>query len=150
MSQSLSFVLVHLTFSTRDRRPLIKDTIQPEMHAYMATLARDLRSDCLRVGGTADHVHLAICIARTVTIAKMAESVKANSSRWIKAQGPEFVKFAWQKGYAAFSVGPADRYALLHYIDTQAEHHARRDYQTEMRALFTKYDVGFDERFVWK
>ena len=150
MPQSLSFVLVHLIFSTKDRRPLLHDNIRPELHAYMSTLARDLRSDCLRVGGTADHVHLAICLARTVTVAKMAEVLKANSSRWIKGKGTEFEKFAWQTGYAAFSVGPADRHALLRYIDTQATRHARRDYQAEMRALFSKYDIGFDERFVWK
>ncbi|AFL88963.1 transposase [Terriglobus roseus DSM 18391] len=148
MSQSLARVLVHIVFSTKDRCPWLDDSIRLEMHAY---LVGAVQSDnvLLRVGGVADHVHLAIFLSRTESVAKLVERLKVSSSKWIKARDPQFSTFAWQKGYAVFSVGLRDKAALIEYIDNQATHHVRRDFQAEMRALFAAYDVDFDERFVW-
>ena len=75
------------------------------------------------------------------------EELKANSSRWVKAHGVK--GFAWQRGYGAFSVSPADADALTRYIEEQETHHRKRDFQEEMRAFFEKYHVVFDERYVW-
>ncbi len=150
MSQSLSFLLIHIIFSTKDRRPWLNDTIRPELHAYMASVAGTGENYCFRVGGVEDHVHIAVLLARNVTVSELVARLKVSTSKWIKTKGPEFERFRWQKGYAAFSVGPGDREALLAYIDAQAVHHQKRDYQAEMRALFTKYGVAFDERFVWE
>ncbi len=149
MPQSLSYVLIHIVFSTKDRRPLITDTIRPELHAFLATILSNSENICVRIGGVADHVHIAMFLARTATIARVVEKLKIASTKWIKAKGPEFARFAWQRGYAAFSVGLGDRKALVTYIDDQATHHQRRDFQAEMRAMFTQYGVAFDERFVW-
>jgi hypothetical protein len=115
----------------------------------MAAVAGGGENYCFRVGGIDDHVHIALLLARNATVAKVVETIKVASSKWIKSNGSEFKKFAWQTGYAAFSVGPSDRAALLRYIEGQAAHHVRRDFKAEMRALFTKYGVAFDERFVW-
>ncbi len=149
MPQSLAYVLVHIVFSTKDRRPLLTDTIRPELYAYLATILSNSENICVRIGGVDDHVHIALFLARTETISRIAERLKIASSKWIKAKGPEFAKFGWQRGYAAFSVGLSDRSALVKYIDNQAAHHSRRDFQAEMRAMFTQYGVAFDERFVW-
>lgn len=149
MPQSLAFVLVHLVFSTKDRRPLLDGTIRPEMHVYLASVLSGSENVCVRVGGVADHVHVAMFLARTESISRVVERLKVSSSKWVKTKGPEFARFGWQRGYAAFSVGLSDRAALVRYIDGQAEHHQRRDFQAEMRAMFVKYGVGFDERFVW-
>jgi hypothetical protein len=65
----------------------------------------------------------------------------------MKRQGVE--DFAWQRGYGAFSVSPADVGALIRYIEGQEAHHRKRDFQGEMRAFFEKYHVAFDERYVW-
>jgi putative transposase len=148
MPQSLPYVLVHLIFSTKQRRPFLSEAIRSEMYAYLASV---MGSDniCVRVGGVSDHVHVALFIARTESMSKLVERLKVSSSKWIKTKGPEFTKFGWQRGYAAFSVGLSDRGALVRYIDGQAAHHGRRDYQAEMRAMFAKYGIAFDERFVW-
>jgi putative transposase len=148
MPQSLSYVLVHLIFSTKGRRPLLTDAIRIELHAVLASSV-GAENTCVRVGGVSDHVHVALYIARTETMAKLVERLKVSSSKWIKTKGPQFAKFGWQRGYAAFSVGLGDRAVLVRYIDGQAVHHQRRDYQAEMRAMFAKYGVAFDERFVW-
>ena len=147
MPQTLSFNLVHVVFSTKNRLPLIADDIAGELHAYLAGTVRKLNCECFRVGGIADHVHLAIRLAATVTAAKIVSEVKTSSSAWMKERG--ITSFAWQRGYGMFSVSPADIDALVRYIEEQAAHHRKRSFEDEMRAFFEKYHVAFDERYVW-
>jgi REP element-mobilizing transposase RayT len=149
MPQSLSFVLVHIIFSTKDRAPVLDATVLPALHAYLATVARNTDSECYRVGGVADHVHLAVRISRTVAIAKLVEDLKTSSSKWLKTQSPGLALFSWQRGYGAFSVGPSDLDILRHYIDDQEKHHRTKSFQDEYRAFLTKYGVEYDEHYVW-
>ena len=149
MPQSLSLVLVHLLFSTKDRYPYLAAGVRPSLFSYLATVARNQGHECYRVGGVADHVRLAIRLSRTVTVAALVEELKTSSSKWLKTQSPEHVTFAWQRGYGAFSVGSADSGALLAYIDAQEEHHRTRSFQEEYRAFLAKYGIQFDERYVW-
>ncbi len=149
MPQSLAFVLVHVVWSTKGRRPVLGEALRPGLHAYLATVVRGAKGDCFRVGGVADHVHLAIRIHPTRSVARLVSEVKTSSSAWLKTRSPELAGFAWQRGYGAFSVGPADLGALIRYIDQQEAHHTRRGFQEEMRGFFAKYHVAFDERYVW-
>ena len=149
MAQSLSLILIHVVFSTKDRVPLLDSSVRPSLYAYLASVARNADCECFRVGGVADHVHLAIGLSRTVTVAKLIEELKTSSSKWLKSQSPGLFGFAWQRGYGSFSVGPSDLNALLQYIDNQEEHHRTRTFQEEYRAFLTKYGIPFDERYVW-
>jgi REP element-mobilizing transposase RayT len=147
MPQTLSFNLVHIVFSTKNRAPLIHEDTFATLHAYLAGTARRLDCECYRVGGVNDHVHLAVKLATTKTAAKLVSEIKTASSIWMKEQGSR--NFAWQRGYGLFSVSPADLAALIQYIDGQATHHRKRSFQDEMRAFFEKYRIAFDERYVW-
>ena len=155
-AQPISFVLIHLIFSTRAQRPWLDVAIAPEMHGVIAASIAAQGQSCLRVGGTADHVHIALKLRETTRLDRLIARTKLDSTRWYKQKlgdgsgETEFDRFAWQRGHAAFSVSPADRLALVHYIDTQREVHARKGFQDEMRGLFAKYDVQIDERFFWK
>lgn len=149
MPQSISYLLTHIVFSTKDLAPVLDATVRPALHAYLATVARNVDCECFRVGGVADHVHLAVRLSRTITMAQLIEKLKTSSSKWLKTQSPALAAFAWQRGYGAFSVGPSDLNALLHYIDTQEEHHKTRTFQDEYRAFLKKYGIEFDERYVW-
>lgn len=147
MPQTLSLNLVHVVFSTKDRVPLIGDDVAPDLHAYLAGTARELGCECFRVGGIADHVHLALRLPSTQAAADVVSRLKTSSSVWMKEKGVH--QFAWQRGYGLFSVGPPDREALVRYIDDQKSRHAKRSFQDEMRAFLVKYGVAFDERYLW-
>jgi putative transposase len=129
MPQSLSLVIIHVIFSTKDRHPFLDPNIRPKMHAYLSTVTRNIGCEAYRIGGVADHVHLAIRMSRTITIADRS--------------------FAWQRGYGCFSVGPADVEALRAYIDDQENHHKTRTFQEEFRMFLKKYGVAYDEAYVW-
>jgi putative transposase len=149
MSQSLSCVLVHLVFSTKDRAPILDSSVRPALNGYLATVARKAGCECFRVGSVADHVHLALRIPRTITIAQLVEELKTSSSKWVKTQSTALKGFAWQGGYGAFSIGPASLEALKRYIDEQEEHHRTRSFQQEYRRFLERYGVDYDERYVW-
>ena len=149
MPQSLSYLLVHIVFSTKDRAPILDASIRPDLYAYLATVARNDGCECYCVGGISDHVHLVIRLSRTLTIAHLIEELKTSSSKWLKTQSPALSQFSWQRGYGAFSVGPSDLEALRTYINDQEEHHRKRTFQEEYRAFLQKYGVDYDERYVW-
>jgi len=149
MPQSLDKVLLHLIFSVKDRCPCLNASIRPTLHADLASVARKAGCECPRVGGVADHVHLAVQLSRTITIAALVEELKTSSSIWLKTQAQELSNFAWQRGYGVFSAGPSDLDALRNYIDNQEEHHTTRTFQDEYLAFLKKYGVAYDERYVW-
>ena len=149
MPQSLSHCIIHVIFSTKNRRPFLDSATRSKLHAYLATVARNTDCECYRVGGMADHVHLAIRLSRTVPIADLVENLKTSSSKWLKNQTPELTSFSWQRGYGCFSVGPSDLDALCAYIDNQEEHHRIRTFQEEYRMFLNKYGVKYDETYVW-
>ena len=149
MPQSLSLVIVHVVFSTKERRPFFDLDTRPKLHAYLASVARNAGCEAFRVGGVADHVHLAIRMSRTITIAELIETLKTSSSKWVKTQSDSLSSFAWQRGYGCFSVGPSDLDSLIKYIDEQETHHAHRSFQDEFRMFLKKYGVEFDEAYVW-
>jgi REP element-mobilizing transposase RayT len=149
MSQSLSLVIVHLIFSTKDRRRLLDSAFRSAAYAYLATVARNAGCECYRAGGMPDHVHLAIRLARTITIAELVENLKTSSSKWVKRQPKSETAFAWQRGYGCFSIGPRDLDALCAYIDDQETHHKERTFEDEFRMFLRKYGVEYDEAYVW-
>ena len=149
MPQSLSRILVHLVFSTKDRVPVLTPTICGELHPYLAVVLRDNDCPSLKVGGVTDHVHLIFGLSRTSIVAKVVETVKTSSSKWIKTKGAEFATFHWQGGYGAFSVSESNAQAVVTYIATQEEHHRRMTFQEEYRKFLDRHHVPYDERYVW-
>lgn len=150
MPQSLGQVLIHVVFSTKHRYPWLTKEIRPRLFAYMAGTVRELeKCECYRVGGVEDHVHLAIRLSRTITIADLVRNVKSSSSKWIKEQDPAMGQFAWQKGYGVFSAYYPERQRLAAYIDGQEEHHRKTGFQEEFRAFMNENGIEFDERYVW-
>ena len=149
MPQSLSKVILHIIFSTKNREPFLDSDVRPRVHAYLATICRDLGGELVHVGGVADHVHIATTLQRTLSQAEMIEQIKKASSKWIKEVDTRYRGFFWQRGHAAFSVSPSQLEAVLQYIDAQQEHHRTCTFQEEYRELLRKRGVDFDERYVW-
>ena len=85
--QSLSRVIVHIVFSTKDRKFFMDSSISSRLHAYLATVIRDMDAQAYRVGGTDNHVHIACSLPRTISQSDFLRKIKISSSKWIKDQG---------------------------------------------------------------
>ncbi|MGN6547534.1 MAG: IS200/IS605 family transposase [Aureliella sp.] len=144
MPQSLSRVLIHLVFSTKNRERSLSRLFLDELHAYIAGTLDNLDCPSLQVGGIEDHVHMFFGISRTRSIAEVTEGVKTSSSKWIKTKDSKYRNFHWQKGYGAFSVSQSDADAVIEYIRNQPRHHERMSFQEEYRRLLELHRISFD------
>ena len=149
MPQSLSKVYVHLIFSTKNRERLLREDIRPDLHAYIGGILRSLDSPCIEVNTEPDHAHLLFILSRTQTISDVVGQAKRGSSAWLKTKSPSYSQFHWQNGFGAFSVSQSAVDEVREYIQCQAEHHKRVNFQDELRGFLKRYKVDFDERYVW-
>jgi putative transposase len=147
MPQSLSRIIIHLVFSTKNRAPLILPEHRTRLFDYLGGTLNNVGCPVIRVGGVADHVHLLHVLGKTMSVSKVVEEVKKESSKWCKeVVHPEFY---WQAGYGAFSVSPSNVEAVRIYIDGQEEHHRELTFQDEFRELLRRHGIEWDERYVW-
>jgi putative transposase len=150
MPQSLSAVYIHVVFSTKERRPFLRDLDKREaLHAYLGGISKTLECPPIIVGGIEDHVHLLARFARTITQAEWVKELKRVSNLWLKEQGRTYTEFQWQGGYADFSVSQSNLDRVKKYIANQEEHHRKLSFQDELRGLLRKHNVDWDERYVW-
>jgi len=149
MPQSLTKLYAHLVFSTKNRAPYIDENIQPRLHAYLATTLRNLGSKYAVVGGVEDHVHILFDLSKLHTAADVVEQIKRESSKFVKSLGSKYGQFYWQRGYGMFSVSPTLIAEAEAYVRNQAEHHRRHSFQEELRGFLRRYEIPFDERYVW-
>lgn len=147
MPQSLSKVYLHLIFSTKDRRHDILPGLKEELHTYIGGTLNEMGCQSVIVGGMSDHVHLLFLLSRTKSIADVVKEIKANTTLWVKTRMG--CNFAWQRGYAIFSVSQSVVDSVRNYIANQEEHHRHRTFQEEYRAFLEKYNLKFDETYVW-
>lgn len=150
MAQFLARLWTHLIFSTKERYPFLSDpSVRTDMQAYLGTVLRTHDCATLVVGGTADHVHALFALSRNYSIANIVKEVKRTSSSWIKTVDRRHSKFRWQSGYGAFSVSQSHVAQVRSYIMRQEQHHRRKTFQDEFRVFLKKYEIEYDERYVW-
>ena len=149
MPQSLSKVYVHITFSTKNRLNHIDDGIKDKLFEYLGGICKKLECEPIQVGGHKDHVHILCILSRKIAQMKLLEEVKKGSSKWIKTQATKFKDFYWQDGYGIFSVNPTEINIVKEYIKQQEKHHKKKSFQEEYRAFLKKYNVVYNEKYVW-
>jgi putative transposase len=146
MSHTYAKNVIHVVFSTKNRRKAIPRALQPHMWAYAAGICHKLGILVRSVGGTEDHIHLLIQVPPNLAVAKAVLAIKSNSSKWANEEGCEF---GWQQGYAAFSVSSSNVPAVIRYIQNQPMHHKKMSFDVEFLALLKKHDIEFDPKFVF-
>jgi REP element-mobilizing transposase RayT len=149
MGHTFTNLLVHITFSTKERAACIKGDMGPKLFAYMGGILREQGATPLLVNGPADHVHLLMVLPATQSLSDVMRVLKTNSSKWAHETWPDRVTFGWQEGYGAFSVSESRRAAVLEYIQKQEEHHRKMTFQEEFVSLLKKHGIEYDERYIW-
>jgi putative transposase len=143
--QSYTKLLFHVVFGTRDRAALISPEIEPRLHAYIGATAAKTCGVLLCAGGMPDHLHLFLSLNATANIAESVRDIKANSSRWLRETFPRMRKsFAWQSGYAAFSVSYSLRNSVKAYIRAQPHHHRRLSFHEEYLKFLDRHGIEYD------
>ena len=149
MAQSLCKIYLHIIFHIKTTSPCILDDDLKRVHAYIGEIINDSKCMTIWVGGVGDHVHVLCLLGREVSIAQLVETIKRNSSRWIKSLSPNYSWFAWQGGYAALSISQSVVDKTLAYIKNQKEHHKKTSFQDEYRQFLKLYNIEYDEKYVF-
>jgi len=149
MAQSLSKIYVHAIFSTKDREPWLHDGCREELFKVLGGSANGLGCQSMIVGGVEDHIHMLVQLGRTISIADALSKIKSSSSLWMNQTQASTLPFNWQGGYAAFSVSQSNVDAVREYIRLQPEHHTRQSFQDELSEWLRRYEIEWDERYIW-
>ena len=143
MSHSYVQNNIHLVFSTKERRKTISKQMQMRLWKYVAAIGRQNGILIHEVGGMEDHIHILLQLPAVLALAKAVLVLKAYPSKWMGK------KFAWQKGYAAFSVSASNVPAVRKYIQNQEHHHRKMGFDQEIVALLEKHGVEYDPKYLY-
>lgn len=149
MGQSLVQNYIHIVFSTKYRKPMIKRIYEQELYAYIGGICNELECQSIIVGGYTDHIHILCRLSKKMALMTLVQKVKASSSKWMKTRDKSLENFFWQNGYGAFSVNPRQVDVVKRYIENQYEHHAKKSFQQEYRDFLENYKLEYNEDFVW-
>jgi REP element-mobilizing transposase RayT len=150
MPHTYSQILLHLVFSTKERHPWINADVAARLYPYIGGIVRAERGTLYEIGGIEDHVHMFVRWRTDAGVSDLMRTVKSRSSKWIHETWPELAEFAWQEGYAAFSVSKSQEDAVRRYILGQREHHAKEAFKPELLRLLRAHGVEFEERDVFE
>ena len=146
MSHTYTSELFHCVFSTKERRNLIKDDLQPRLWSFLGGIARKNGFKTIAIGGTTNHVHVLLSLPATIPLAKAVQLLKGGSSKWINEI--EGCRFSWQEGYGAFTLGISQQAGTIRYINSQHEHHKKRSFEEEFVAFLRKHGIEYDPKYV--
>ena len=124
--------------------------LRARLHEYFGVISKELDCHPVRIGGVEDHVHVLCRFSRTISQADWVKELKRVSSAWLKQTEPSLRDFAWQGGYATFSVSASKLPDTERYIEGQEAHHRKLTFQEELRIILRKHQIEWDERYLWE
>lgn len=149
MAQSLSQIYIHAIFHVKNNECLILPEHHEELYRYLAGTVKISKSTPIEINGVEDHVHILCIMSKNVSLARLMEDIKTNSSRWIKTLGPHYRDFAWQGGYAGYSVSQSKVETVRRYIRNQKEHHKKQSFKDEYVQFLHEYGVEYHPDYLW-
>jgi REP element-mobilizing transposase RayT len=148
MANTYTSLQIHVVFSTKNREPWITPRVEDQVWSYLGGICRAHGVKAQHVGGVDDHVHLLVGFPPTLALSEWMKRLKGESSKWISDELPQMRGFAWQDGYAAFSVGQSQADTTIRYISKQRDHHRKTTFAQEYRKFVEKHGLLVDDRYL--
>lgn len=149
MADSFHSLTYHLIRSTKNREPWLSAEIRPRLWKYLGGIAHSKRMVPLCIGGYTDHVHGLVRLPPDLSVSKAVQLLKGPSSKWIHGTFPGLKAFAWQDGYAAFTVSQSQRAHVREYIRDQEAHHRVKTFKEEFAEFLRRHEIDADPRYTW-
>lgn len=144
---SYTNLLYHIVYATKERAPLITNTLRPRLHEYLGGTVRGLGGIALEINGTNDHVHVLAKLRPTLSVSEFMSKLKSGSSGWAKRQTAG--RFGWQARFGAFTVSESQVERVRRYIRYQEEHHRKLSFEEEFKVLLRAHKIDFDTAHLW-
>ena len=150
MANTYTQIYLHIVFSVKGRLNLIQKDWKEELHKYICGIVNGKEQKVYAIGGVADHIHILVSIKPNIALSDLVRDIKASSSKWINENKFLEGKFSWQKGYGAFSYSRSQRDNVIKYILNQENHHKKNTFKAEYMELLKKFDVKYDEQYLFE
>jgi REP element-mobilizing transposase RayT len=148
MANTYSQCFYHIVFSTKERVKFISPDIEQRVWAYIGGILKNHDMTAVMIGGIDDHIHVLVLAKPSMAPSRIAQLIKGESSKWIHTEFPRLGKFAWQDGYAVFTVNRSIVPSVADYIKNQREHHSTKAFEAEYRELLKLHEIDYDERYL--
>ena len=150
MANTYTQLYVQFVFSPMRRTALITTDYETELYKFITGTLQNKNHKMISINGTEDHVHMLVGLNPDQSISSLMQDIKRSSSRWINENKLSFGKFEWQVGYGAFTYSRSQLKSVINYIENQKEHHKKTSFLDEFRLFLKKYEVEYDERYIFK
>ena len=150
MANTFSQIYIQTVFAVSSRQSLIKSEFKEDLFKYVTGIVRNQGQKLITINGMPDHVHILIGLKPAIALADLVREIKADSSNFVNEKKFVHGKFSWQEGYGAFSYGHSQLDTVIRYIQNQEKHHKRSSFRAEYLTLLRKFDIAFEEKYVFK
>jgi putative transposase len=150
LGSTLTNLVHHIIFSTKDREPTITSEIRDELYRYMGGIIKAEGGGLLQIGGIPDHIHRVVELKPVHALSEIMQKVKGSSSKWVNEKKRFVNRFAWQEGYGAFTVSESQISAVMRYVREQEDHHRKLSFKEEFIRILERHRVEYDERYLWQ
>ena len=149
MANTFSQIYIQTVFAVSSRQSLIKPAFQEDLFKYIAGIVRNQKQKLIAINGMPDHIHILIGLKPSMALADLVRDIKAESTTHINKNRWVHGRFSWQEGYGAFSYGHSQLNTIIRYVQNQEKHHERRSFKNEYFALLRKFDIAFEDKYVF-
>ncbi|HJZ83154.1 MAG TPA: IS200/IS605 family transposase [Pyrinomonadaceae bacterium] len=150
MANTFSQIYIQTVFAVSERQSLIKPEFKEDLYKYITGIVRNQGQKLIAINGMADHVHILIGLKPAMALADLVREIKADSTSFVNEQQFVHGRFSWQESYGAFSYGHSQLDTIIRYIQNQERHHQRRSFKDEYMTLLRKFDIAFDDKYVFE
>src|SRR5436305_2689576 len=149
MANTFSQIYIQTVFAVDGRLSLIRPEFKEELYKYMTGIVRNSKQKLIAINGMSDHVHILIGLKPSMALADLIQDIKVDSSKFINKKNWVRGRFNWQEGYGAFSYGHSQLDKIITYIRNQEKHHQKQSFKNEYMTLLRKFDIAFDDKYVF-
>jgi putative transposase len=150
MANTYTQIYLHFVFAVKYRAGMIQIKWRDELYKYITGIVQNNNHKLIAINGMPDHIHLLIGMRPIQSVSDLLQDIKGGSSKWINEKKFLKTKFEWQEGFGAFSYGKSQVKGVISYIENQEEHHKKKTFREEYLAFLDKFEVEYDERFIFK
>jgi len=149
LANTFSQIYIQTVFAVSNRQSLIKPEFKEDLYKFVSGIVRNQGQKLIAINGVADHVHILIGLRPAMALADLVQEIKADSTNFINKNRRVRGRFNWQEGYGAFSYGHSQLDTIIRYIQNQEKHHKRRSFKNEYLTLLRKFDIAFEDKYVF-
>lgn len=150
MANTYSQIYIQIVFAVAGRENQIRKSWRGDLYKYITGIVRNNRQKLIEIGGIEDHIHILLGITPDIKLSDLVRDIKANSSRFINQKRLSLGHFRRQEGYGAFSYSRSHLDDVIRYIRRQEEHHNGITFKDEYTSLLKRYEVDFEEKYIFE